>query len=461
MRSFLIASILSGVSLAMPSFSPNLSALKNFNGTQVTPGGVEDIVIRESNTLNGTYHSYVTKIVKAADVAASRTKAAAVAPLSIDLFNDMDPSIYAYKGPVHAYMTGKDVNGRVCFINGNGDVIYPSSGGSTTPKPITENIAIRLADFKQTSHLKLPIPLISGRIYFANGDLKFFMQRGADGQDTLVQPDEINPKDPSSDVFWGFVEFTYNADGSVFANVSFVDFVGVVASMKLTTSDGSPQQITKALPRTGQNYVEFYSAAGGKEWQKLSMIGSHNEAKRTLSPNKYMLIDSSYFGSYWNNYINQVWSHYSSNTLTIDTQTHGKINCRVNGGTMGCDQGVKFGKPTSADIWGCNSGPFTNAGSEVQKAAGARLCAAFVRTTLLLNGGNVQPGLPSSSYYPHKSEADHTHYYAWAVHVGELDGKGYAFPYDDVNPSNNENAAGTVSSAHPNVLTFYVNGWPN
>jgi hypothetical protein len=114
-----------------------------------------------------------------------------------------------------------------------------------------------------------------------------------------------------------------------------------------------------------------------------------------------------------------------------------------------------YSKPTEADIFGCNSGPFTVEASDndVHSRVVARLCAAFVRSTLLLDGGDVQPSLPATSYY----QASPADWYASFVHKYELDGFGYAFSYDDVNPAN-EDESGTVADPNPQSLQVVVGG---
>lgn len=83
-----------------------------------------------------------------------------------------------------------------------------------------------------------------------------------------------------------------------------------------------------------------------------------------------------------------------------------------------------------------------------------RLCAAIVRTTLLVAGGEFQPGPSAEEYYT----VNPTSHYSRVIHENEVDGKGYAFPYDDVNPSGSEDAAGLVSSGNPETLVFYIGG---
>lgn len=454
MKKLSLISLLSAAVFASP-LTPLLQTRGQVSGgTLATPGGIEDIIISSRNTLNGTYHSNTTEISSPGD------GSGAVATLAIDLVNTYNFSIS--NSPTHklnAYLVGKDSQNRVTFVGANGQLIRPSSGGSGTPVPIKDNIATPIGDTVQ--RLKVPVALSSARIYFVNGDLQFFMVKGDNGQDSLVQPDAINMKDPNAAQSWGFVEFTYGEDGTVYANLSYVDFIGIPAGMRLSTNDGKQDQLVKSLPSLGMEGSAFVMVGScGKDyprWSKLA-INHGEQTLRVLSPNSYMFVDPSLFGDYFDGYIDQVWSHYSSNDLTVDTQKFGKVKCRVSGGQMRCDQGLTYGKPTTRDIWSCSSGPFVNSGSTISKNVGARICAAFVRTTLLLPGGNVQPSLPASKYYPHANEGDRTSYYGYGIHTEEIDSLGYAFPYDDVNPTG-ENAAGVVQSNQPKVLTFYVGGY--
>ena len=68
-------------------------------------------------------------------------------------------------------------------------------------------------------------------------------------------------------------------------------------------------------------------------------------------------------------------------------------------------------------------------------------------------GGNIQPGLGATSYY----QSAPTNWYSAFVHQNEVDGKGYAFSYDDVNPEG-ENQSGVVADSNPQVLTVVVGG---
>lgn len=64
--------------------------------------------------------------------------------------------------------------------------------------------------------------------------------------------------------------------------------------------------------------------------------------------------------------------------------------------------------------------------------------------------------MSASSYYT----VNPTNHYSRLVHSFEVDGRGYAFPYDDVNPDG-ENASGELSSGSPDTLTVFVGAPPS
>jgi hypothetical protein len=189
----------------------------------------------------------------------------------------------------------------------------------------------------------------------------------------------------------------------------------------------------------------------------MCIADAQGKPVRVLSPGNQYDLEPISFGDYWDTYVNDVWSKYSTQDLIINTQSEaGQVKCRVNGDQLTCDGDNRgYAKPNTKDIWGCNTGPFTvmEGDNGVHAAVVPRLCAAFVRSTLLVDGGDVQPKLGQDQYY----KVDPTNHYSRIVHSYEVDGKGYAFPYDDVNPDGNENASGVVSGV-PDILTIFVGG---
>lgn len=85
------------------------------------------------------------------------------------------------------------------------------------------------------------------------------------------------------------------------------------------------------------------------------------------------------------------------------------------------------------------------------------MAAALNRSTLVSSPNQpdaIQGG--ANNYY----KTNPTNHYARIVHSVNLDGRGYAFPYDDVVPSGatGPDQAGTVSDGSPALLTVTVGG---
>ncbi|KAG7145817.1 Glucan endo-1 like protein [Verticillium longisporum] len=500
--------------------------------TKAWPGGVDNVIVTEANTLNGTVNSEI-----------GPARAPLLGNLPLSLVNNFSG------GSLNAYISGLDSNGAVVFLAADGSLVYPTSGGSSVPVPIGADIAIPLPPRGQTLRITLPIALSSGRVYFAAGKLNFFMVFTGSG-DGLVQPSINNLQDPSAGLNWGFVELTLTPKGVIWANISFVDFVGLVFGMRLVDRDGRVQEVL-GLPAgavdsicnelraqgdvdgrpwaahciegpTGRplrvvspnNYAtinpgafaDYWTVYADEVWRRVQEVlglpagavdsicnklrvqgdidgrpwaahcieGPTGGPLRVVSPNNYATINPGAFADYWTVYADEAWRRYANQPLYINTQNeNGVVECRVTGDTLSCDGDNRgYAKPEAVDIWGCNSGPFgirqavdiwgCNSGpfgirqgdNAVHYAVVPRLCAAFVRTTLLLAGGDLQPGVDARDYYMQ----DPTSHYSRVVHEQEVDGRGYAFPYDDVNPDGAEDAAGLVASGNFDVLNFFIGG---
>ncbi|KAI1329985.1 glycoside hydrolase family 64 protein [Xylariaceae sp. FL0255] len=430
-------------------------------GTQVTPGGVDDIVITAESILNSTTKYIITdnappQTIQDAPASNSGSThhtdvaSTASAQLPMTIVNNFGNGMYMY-------ITGADDNGNACFVGSSGGYIYPPASGSV-PQPITASIGIALGNNGQTTSFTLPGTLQSARIWFAAGQLKFYSVTDGNGNGAIVMPSAVNPSDPNAGVQWGFVEFNYDSS-SMFANISYVDFVGLPLGMGLTV--GGVQQVVEGLKGMSVNNIcsdlTSQSNSDGQIWSKLCQY-SGSKALRALSPNLYISGNSGAFSGYFEPYVNSVWSQYTSSALTIAPQNGGgNVACQVSGSTLNCAGDNRgYPKPTTADIFGCNSGPFAieSGDNSIHYAVVPRLCAAFDRSTLLLSGGNVQPSLGSSSYYT----VSPTNHYSRIVHNYEVGGLGYAFSYDDVSP-NGQNVAGTVSGNNPTNFKITIGGW--
>lgn len=404
-----------------------------------TPGGVSSVVITEDNTVNGT---------------ASATDAVLGSnPLNFALTNNIGGD------QLYAYVTGRDVNNQVVLLTTSGEFYYPDPAGRSVPVPVPDDAghAISLGALGEVTNFAIPDYLASGRVWVSAGPLSFFSLVAGDGAISLVEPSFSNPSDPSAGLNWGFIELTNN-EGGIYTNISFVDFIGLVMSMRLTLGSGEIQTVQGLEPTALEQIcqgLKDQAAVDGQPWDKMCVTRDDGTPLRILAPNQYIATNPGTMDTYYAEYIDQVWDKYSNEDLIIDTQGEwGQVPCRAAGDQMTCQgDSIAFPKPTIVDVWGCNSGPFANEGDLLHQRLVARMCAAFYRTELLLDGGNVTPSLGSESYYT----VSPTSHYGRLIHQYEVDQKGYAFSFDDVNVSN-ENQAGVLAGADPQLLEIFVGG---
>lgn len=361
--------------------------------------------------------------------------AAAGASLPLSLRNESG------HGTVYAYISGADESGWPGFVSGDGQFHkLPNPSAVMTP---VDDYSIRLGG-SGGSPTNLNIGhLIGGRIWFSmDAKLQFFVNPG-DARPGLVQPGFVE-SDPNWRTNWTFCEFTYNS-ANLYANISYVDLVAFPVAMATTGAAGN--QSVSPLPPGALTAIasglQAQHDADGAPWDRL-VASDGGQVLRVLSPT-HTPVD---FGDYWSGYVDRVWDHYTSNTLTVDTQSGGVYSGRVSGGAIRFDglndNGVPFTKPSAHDIFGCASGPLYNSGGDARGAVAARLGAALNRSTLLRPGGDNQPsGVGPAGYYQEST----TNHYARLVH--EHADVGYAFPYDDVGPTGSKPVDGHLQDPAP------------
>ncbi|KAL2215423.1 hypothetical protein M432DRAFT_642469 [Thermoascus aurantiacus ATCC 26904] len=168
-------------------------------------------------------------------------------------------------------------------------------------------------------------------------------------------------------------------------------------------------------------------------WDKL-IAAANGRNQRALSPNMGIVMDSSLSSGSYEEYINQVWTKYSTD-LYINTQSsYGTVVGSVSNNLSTFDGVGSFTQPSTADIITC-------------------VTAAFNRSTLHLDA--VQPDdVVTSEYYQNPV----TNHYARICHATSLDGRGYGFPYDDVGPKGDVDQSGAVNDPNPQLLTVVVGG---
>jgi hypothetical protein len=190
-----------------------------------------------------------------------------------------------------------------------------------------------------------------------------------------------------------------------------------------------------------------------RPWDKL-IINSEDDGRplRILNATHGDAVGADFSG-YYEPLVEEVWQKYRSDAkLSINTQASpGILQGHINHASKLIIGSEEFSKPTTSDILSCNTGPFTTGSSPTRNAIIPRLAAAFVRTTIL--DAEHHPSEPHTFY-----KRDPTNHYARLVHRHNLDGKGYAFAYDDVQVDGGEDQSGKVNAGDPVSLTVGVGG---
>ncbi|MGI5458533.1 beta-1,3-glucanase family protein [Streptomyces sp. CA-249302] len=368
---------------------------------------------------------------------AARASATA-STVSVDLRNNTGSDT------VYAYVTGLALdNGNAWYLlQADGRTPYYPTSPASNGTPLAADCAIPL-DPSGAGAKRITIPRTAGGRIWVSLDQKltFLLNPGP----ALVEPSVTNSSDPNIDIQWDFCEFTF--DSSVlYANVSAVDFAAVPIALELTTDSGGTQTVP-GLPAGGLDTICAGLSAQGQGWEQL-IVTSGGQNLRALSPTAGIVRDSALFSGYYSSYVDQVWAKYASTPLYVDTQASwGTLTGTVSGGLLTFPGAGSFAKPSAADIFSCNSGPF-NVSSAVMGALTARISAALNRSTLLADAN--QPGGENPATYYTTTPTNH---YARLVHATSTDGRGYAFPYDDVTPDGGTDQSGFVTAGDPTLLT--------
>lgn len=352
---------------------------------------------------------------------------------------------------VYAYITGLAINksNALFLLQSDGKTPYYPVSPPSIGSPLQVDCAIPLGAAGSTTNIIIP-QIAGGRIWFSiDNPLVFLLNPGP----ALVEPSVTNPSDPNIKTRWDFCEFTFNS-AQLFVNITYVDFVCLPISLTLTNTSGATTSIL-GIPKNGLDTICAglleQNAADGVGWDKL-VVASGGQNLRALSPNNGIVMNPSLFSGYYDSYVSQVWSKFSNSPLTIDTQASwGEVTGRVVNDMLTFNGVGSFARPAARDIFSCSTGPFAFGSPEMGDLT-ARLSAAFNRSTLLID--SVQPSGSPADYYHNPI----TNHYARIVHAASLDGRGYAFPYDDVTPSGGADQSGALNDPNPAVLTVALGG---
>ncbi|KAK8007429.1 hypothetical protein PG989_001419 [Apiospora arundinis] len=361
---------------------------------------------------------------------------------------------------LYAYVTGISLQehaGSRVLIQADGQSLYFPANPPKILQPLAEDCAIPLGP-PGGPPVTVRCPPDGRRPYLVQP------RRQADlpaepGRAPPAPPSVLNPTDANAGVDFTFAEFTLNSH-QLFANISYVDFVSRLP-IALSLQDEACIQHVSGMAADGMarlcDGLREQAGRDGRPWDKLIVPDKKGGPSplRVLSPTHGGAAGAN-FNGYYEPLVEEVWQKYHETRGTarmkINTQAApGIVEGVVNDKGELVIGGEVFGKPNTGDILGCNSGPFTTGPSPVRNAIIPRLAAGFLRSSLADHADHPSP--PETHYC-----REPTNHYARLLHEVNLDGKGYAFAYDDVQPDGGADRSGKVNSGDPKLFVVTVGG---
>lgn len=413
--------------------------------------------------------------------------------LNITIQNNQDK-------PLFFYITGKDpdANNNFIILRRQDDCYSWSTKPAYTNSSMMPYYFVNATDESSEFHNEiqvngslsfwLPGHTSSARLYVAQDKLRFGTNVGS-SSDGFVEPSSTNKALPEYNTTWQFIEFTYG-EGNFILNPSYVDFAAM--SLDLTVRPARAEANVYRVPGLEADALDKIcgelrdqTQRDNQSWAEMCLTDDDGHNVRAISPNQYLALHpNDTMATYYNEYVDRVWEKYTDQNLTINTQDNGsggKVElgrnfiCKVKpeddllwcGGEDVPSETYSFRKPTTSEIMGCVQGsqdqnsqdrsPFTVTGRN-QSMIVPRLCAAFTRSTLLLEEGHIQPNskITADEYYNETI----TNHYSRIIHERLMNHTGYAFAYDDTNPVSDQdttgNAAGVIQDTDPQLLLIVV-----
>ncbi|GAA2604175.1 beta-1,3-glucanase family protein [Paractinoplanes durhamensis] len=341
---------------------------------------------------------------------------------------------------VFLYLLGVNLaTGKLGYVNAAG-TFTAWTGGGTVPVPAPDVSIAGPANGGSTT-IKMPKGL-SGRLYMSFGQ-KLDFRLTTDG---LVQPAPWAGGDPNHDILFDWSEFTLDA-GGLFLNSSQVDMFAVPHIVSVTGGTGVTLSTGELKSGGRQNVINAVKANG--DFAKSVVTRADGTVLRVLAPGK--AADAGLMSpTYLDSYINSAWNAYASKTLTVvpfGDQPNNKFSGRTSGTVMNFTDTTgktvaSFNKPSTANVWGCD-GALGAPNDQVVGPIARTLCAALTRGTL--GTLDTQPSGTAADFYKN-NPAD---VYAKVIHENMIDGKAYAFAFDDV-----QNQESLVHDGDPRTATI-------
>ena len=342
-------------------------------------------------------------------------------------------------------------NGQFAWLKPDGTIVPAAVADNDAPNHLSkngQNYSNYFFTLAQAKLLKLP-KLDSGRVFVSLGGPLFIkILEDANHQVGFAGPNVLNPTDPNIDVNFDWYEFTNNNIG-LWINTTQVDQFSFPLLTDVYAANRSWHKQTGISERRDALFAA-YQAETPAAFQQGSV-----SPFRIMAPAKSSFNAGQPNGSYFAANVDEVWNHYSSNTLTIDMWGNSRrFDGTVQGGKLvftEVDKGngafvggtYTVGKPTTQDILE-GSGTLAT-GNSTELALEAQICAAFNRHIML---DSSKWATPSAWYAAAPANA-----YAKFWHDHSVGGLAYGFAYDDVSDQSS-----TIMAVNPEHAVFTI-GW--
>ncbi|GAA4591167.1 hypothetical protein GCM10023107_18870 [Actinoplanes octamycinicus] len=364
-----------------------------------------------------------TKTATAAPTRTATTAPATTVPPKEDLLPVTVTNKTGRGDAVHLYVLGVNLEtGKLGYVDKAGR-FTAWTGGAAVPASAPDVSIAGPANGGSTT-IRVPRNL-SGRLYFSFGQ-KLDFRLTTDG---LVQPAPWAGGDPNHDILFDWSEFTVNSSG-LWLNSSQVDMFAVPHVVSVTGSSGVTSVTGEVKQNGRQRVIDAIKASPA--FAKSVVTRADGTVLRVLAPGK--AADAGLMSpTYLDPYITSAWSAYEKKNLIVTPFTdrpNVKYTGRTAGGVMSFTDGsgktvASFTKPSTANVWGCD-GALGAPNDQVVGPIARTLCAALQRTTL--GRLDVQPSGTAADFY----QGDPANLYAKVIHQNMVDGKAYAFAFDDV-----------------------------
>lgn len=324
------------------------------------------------------------------------------------------------------------------------------------------NFFFKLSDIKnKTVHL----PKIFGcRMYVAFKSplyIKFYADGGFAGPSLAA-----GVADPSAGIRWELIELTW-ADNGAWVNTSRVDAYQYPMGLELYGAPGANNPYMK----TGE--LISHSAIIQK-WQtefptgdftpclKTNIVTYDNVGGMIEQPSKISEFgDAGVSKNYFQSYIDQIWSHFTTNDFVANCGDRGIYRGRINGsGELVMTRDLTgatakiYGKPNTQEVIE-GKGRIAE-GNEEDKAFQAQFCGALNRGVIDITAtnGKVQNWGDVPTYFTQNTYNK----YVWFFHQADVsyDKKCYAFAYDDT-----WDQSATLVTSIPSNVKITIGGFYN